>query len=94
MSDAHAPGKPIYYVMKRPEHRATISVIDRSQTPVMLSLVARDHQALGLALQEHQQGANLAICMDWAAAVEIFCAIRQLAQTMDWPLPKEDEAPT
>jgi hypothetical protein len=91
MVDDHVPGKPIYYVKKSPEYSARVSLIARSTTPVMLSLVMQDHQAIGLALQEPQQGANLAICMQQEEALEIFVAIRKLARTMDWPLPKEDE---
>ncbi len=93
MAERFVYGKPIYFITQDPEYRIAVEWIPGYESPVKLSLVTRDHQALGRALETHQQGANLAICMGKEAALAIFVEIRKLARTMDWPLPKEDEDP-
>ena len=91
MAECFVPDKPIYYVTQDSTYGVTAAWIPGAVTPVTLSLVTRDHQALGRALETHQQGANLVICMGKEGAAAIFSEIRKLARTMGWPLPKEDE---
>ena len=89
-----ADGKAIYVVQKDPEYGTAIEWIVGYESPVKLSLVTRDHRAIVRAHETHQQGANLVICMEKEAALSLFSQIRALAQTMGWPLPKEDDQPS
>jgi len=91
MSERIADGKSLYVVTQDPAYRVAVAWVPGHGSPVKLSLVTRDHRALGTALEADQSGANLEICMGKEAALEIFAEIRRLARTMDWPLPKEDE---
>ncbi len=62
-----------------------------SISPVRISLSIQVPVSLRHALAVPPQGAILEIPLDKEAAIELFCGIRKVAQTMGWSLPKEDE---
>ena len=95
MSDDRTPAhQPIYRLRLEPVYSVAVELVVGSETPVKLVLAMQDFQGLERVLEKRPQGATLAIDMNREAALEIFSAIRKLARTMDWPLPKEDGNPS
>lgn len=84
-------GAPLYIVKHVPEHGLEIALVPGLfDAPVRLSLVVRASYLVGRALENEEEGANLAICMGQAAALKLFSEIRKMAREMGWPLPTED----
>lgn len=84
-------GKPLYVLKHVKDFGLDVDWVPGFHPPVQLSLTAEAGQLIGVDLETHQQGANLAIHMEKEAALQLFSEIRALAQTMGWKLPTEDE---
>jgi Mg2+/Co2+ transporter CorB len=59
---------------------------------VKLSLSLQDHQGLKGFREIRQQAAILDIHMTKERMIDLFAKLRDLARSMDWPLPSEDES--
>ncbi len=90
-SDFESIFRDVYQVrLDHPSH-VEVRIIPASVSPVKLALTIQVPVSLGRALVVPPQGAILEIPLDKDAAIDIFRGIRKVAQTMGWPLPKEDE---
>src|ERR1700689_2774099 len=85
--------QPVYTVRVAPSERIQIELIPGGESPAKLSLALRDRASLVPALVSHpDNGAILVLHMRWEEMREIYSAIADLAEKMDWPLPPSDAA--
>jgi hypothetical protein len=81
-----------YTVRLKPSEDVQLGWIPGGESPVMLSLVLRDHASLTPALvSQESDGAILVLHMRWEEMRTIYSAIRKLAEQMDLSLPTKDE---
>jgi hypothetical protein len=90
-NDFNSVFRDVYSV--RLDHPTNVDVraILGSVFPMQLALAIQVPVSLARTLAKPPQGAILEIPLHKKAAIELFCGIRRVAQTLDWSLPKEGE---
>lgn len=72
-------------------HEFKVQCFDGMQPNLRLHASLGVHPNLAPGAEMHQAATTLAIHMDQKAAIGLYAQIRDLAQTMGWPLPREGE---
>lgn len=86
--DFSSIGRVVYSVMTEPENAIQTGWIVGAEMPAKLVLLLRDHVSLERGHAGLPEGAILNIAMTSQVLVELYSALRDLAQSRDIPLPK------